>query len=436
MIRSVRTNALDARLRELERRSQADPQARIRFFRALRQRGDFVEYVTGLLLRKFRGAIDEGRRDFEERPTEESAGLGPVIPGLTGAGIFVPDAFDRPYGLHLSAEVQTTRSKLTVWGIQRAAAAGRHISREEEEALPPSHRVDFTAALSQGEPLFPPLHPFHFWLYNQESYTARSEHPLESVPGPKPALPPRSERTTILVRDLDEEAFRWATADALDSLRQRLDLVDRQLTSAVRAMGGTVSLKGAQGAVQTAGTPDAAVSVLQAVPGPQLVSKEAPYLNLNTQAWNYAGTGMSHGAIVALARFLVRAQRAVPPEGPAGGWLSGDPFSREGGYFTSAGLKLTSRRAKRTRYPLVVYLRWDAVNNFWRDRGDAWIGNTMPPQGLWRIMAGGPSTVEDLGEATQNWVIHHFPRSVVEITWDKFAGPWEDKKFTRVWPKA
>ncbi len=430
----TRMNSTDRRLRDLERRAATgDPSARGNWFRALRQAGgtQFVDQVTRELEAKFRSNLreerDESRFEWCSRAQpEESPGFGLVCPGDSGATIRAPDQFGRPQGLIFTIEIVNTRMSWSMHSIHTSA-------RGEDKPL--SHRVEFKVALSQGAPLFPPLHPFHFWLYNRRSYDVRRDFPLEIFPGPKGALPARFGEYSALVSELDQATLAAGVREALDTLDMPLNMVGRELGEAMRRMGGTLSHEAAVAAANAIPSVAEVLNMLQAVPGPVIDPSAMWGTQHGTQAWNVSGDGVSHAAMGALAKHLVRFERAVPTEGVGvGPWLRGDPFDRESGYFSTASLTLTSARAKRTRHPLVVNVRWDRLNGAWRDRGDGWIGNSLPPQGQWKILANGPSTVEALAGPAIAWIKTHFPHSTIEVAYDRFAEIWNDEHFRRVYP--
>jgi hypothetical protein len=119
--------------------------------------------------------------------------------------------------------------------------------------------------------------------------------------------------------------------------------------------------------------------------------------------------------MVGLVRFLQVSMRAVIQE------FRVDAYDQESGWFSRAHMSVTSRRARRTRNPVTFEVDWDAVDGAWRDRGEGWIGNEIPPGGLWKIsMVNSPATAQEMARPAEQWIRDAFPGARIEV-----AAWWE-----------
>jgi hypothetical protein len=431
--RYLRRNA-DERLRRLEREAAADEsgQAQLALNAELWRTGKAIPYYAELLLNDF---VD----DVETFQTERRAahplawqifdGL-VVSPGGSeahGAQVSAPDSFGRVQGLWLSMQVLNEQanwaraSRISFQDRARAEKAGR--------PFPPSTVIRVCVALSQhpwpprrlepGQPYTSPVHPLYFFHRNDKRWAhARS---LDDFLRRK--LPSRMFCTRILASDLDTRANALAAvgralAGSFDDLNLRLGWAGAILDRVASEVGTPITAAAARELVRSMPTSRLrqAIEALQAAPG-RVIGDQTRFATPRpaVRAWNASGGGVLEAAMVGLVRFLQVSMRAVIQE------FRVDAYDQESGWFSRAHMSVTSRRARRTRNPVTFEVDWDAVDGAWRDRGEGWIGNEIPPGGLWKIsMVNSPATAQEMARPAEQWIRDAFPGARIEV-----AAWWE-----------
>ena len=149
------------------------------------------------------------------------------------------------------------------------------------------------------------------------------------------------------------------------------------------------------------------------------------------QAPNAAGRGVFFGAILSLAESLER-QGALVEVGPM------YPFSVEGsGYFASYWIDVRSRRARRTRNPLRIEVRFDTMAGHWAHmgpprEGGGWIGNTIPAGGKWFFFTTRiPATCHDYVQPAVDWIKSRFQDALV-VSGGGAGDGWSDEHWSEL----
>jgi hypothetical protein len=448
-MRRYRRNA-DDRQRRLERRAAGgDPEAELAYDRELWRTGKAIPHYAERLLADF----VEDLRAFRSytRLAHDRATL--VLEGLEGdpapqaipgaplrtttrlvaspggaeghmAQLAIPDSFGRRRGLMLSLQVVDEEAR---WG-NASQTSLQDVARAEKAGRPirPSTVIRVCVALIHPQdPFSSPIHPLYFFHRNEGRWLHHAgARPRESLTERR--LPRRMFCARALARDFDtpENALRAierGLASALEDLRIRMGWVD-QILDRSRRGAGSLEPNAVMNYVRTLGGDNAgfnaAVQSLQSSFGPVIGAAAPGPVKPWVRAWNLAGDGMLEAAMLCLAEWLVRNERAVIQE------VRVDPYNQESGYFVRAYMDVTSRRARRTRNPIRFEVDWDRMNGAWADRGDDWIGNTVPPGGRWKIsMVGSPATVQDLVRPAEQWIRAVFPGAEIMVAaWNEPHG--------------
>jgi hypothetical protein len=425
-MRRYRRNS-DERLRALERAVAAgDRDAKVALHQELVRSGKAAGYYAEPLLEDFiddlqafrshtRLANEYATAVLLDVPADEPDPAGGTVliasPGGAeghGAQLSIPGPWGRERGLMLSMQVMPHRRNWSGTGapsivqVHEARAGGTEL------------------------PFDSPVNPLYFFHRNSE----RWGHALTVGGDPERIgqwiksqvdrkMPIRMFCTDTLASEYGTradalDAIERALAEAFRDMEFRLGHVDRLLAQVTRRVGVPLTAEGVFAAVQEFSRGQGAVEFLQAAPGPVIGTGSHAI-----RAWNVSGGGMLQAAMLSLSEHLRRLRAVIRR-------VQADPYNQEAGWFSRGYMEVTSTRARRTRYPLSFEADWDSMNGFWGTRDGDWIGNEIPPGGLWKIdMTRAPATVQAFYGPAVKWIQETFPsaRIMVAVSHESYGRP-------------
>lgn len=381
----------DTRLRRLERAATSGgPEDVTRFGNALRDAGKFAEYYGERLYQDLCADVVSTTAGLAERGDD-----GHAYAPTAGGQILAPDPLGRPQGLVLTANVMEESATWDPIELKR---------RAHHDDGPRSNRIRIYAALAKGSS----IHPLYFWRRSAWRGTRLPQF-LESGPENLPhSLPTRVRDNWILVRNMNLENFITVLAEILRDLEQDIQRIHNEIETTRRMAGGLDYERVARyvSSNSMSAYPGGAAARLQCADLAPADDGLAP--------WNSSADGIAHAATLRLAQYLIKHHRGVlenenanynDPYNAAGAPPA--PRNTESGYLARGRLNMTSTRAPSSNRPQMLEADFDRVRGLWADRD--WAGNSFPQDGEWRIIIGGPSTIQALYQPTVGWIQRHFP---------------------------
>lgn len=418
------------RQRERSFLQSRDAESVLRFDAELRRSGQRNRYYSERLLEDFLREIQvddtRGWEDVTGPPPEpwiEHGGRRLLVsPGLA-AEILIPDSYGRLQGVILAAHVSSDQAL--------SSLSNRSYSVRFSAALVTPDRV-------HGKPLTDPLrqfsweglHPFFWWYQNHNVW-----HPSRTSRTVGQSLtdiwiPARVADIHQSLAQLGSfEAFVTAASSVLEDLDASVGRAAAALSDTLRDTNGSLEPDAVQSFVRGAISPSfqAARRALMAAPAPDSWRIGGAFMGTSGmigssfRPWNMSGEAVSHMAVIALANQL-------PPTRfrPVVRQFTGNPYDTENHWQATARLEVVTRNTMQTPDPAVVRCAFDPLMGLWAGR-ENWLGNRLPPGGEWKVLIGGPRSVQELHHGIVQWIKKTFPESrvLVAIKETRRAGDYD-----------